>query len=125
MTTDGGNWRGTQWLAIGLALALMCLALAGLSSELATAGPSAQASRAGNVSINNFAFHPPTLTVAKGSRVVFTNSSKVTHTATDAGAFNTGRIKPGESVAVRFKQKGTFAYHCSIHPFMEGKIVVK
>jgi plastocyanin len=25
---------------------------------------------------------------------------------------------------VRFTQKGTFAYHCTIHPFMHGKIVV-
>jgi len=25
---------------------------------------------------------------------------------------------------VRFKQKGTFAYHCEIHPLMHGKIIV-
>jgi plastocyanin len=25
---------------------------------------------------------------------------------------------------VRFNQKGTFRYHCKIHPFMRGKIVV-
>ena len=46
------------------------------------------------------------------------------HTATDKGAFDTGRIKPGHSVSVRFGHKGTFSYHCSIHPFMHGKIVV-
>ncbi len=40
------------------------------------------------------------------------------------GAFDTGHIKPGHSVAVRFTQKGTFSYHCEIHPFMHGKIVV-
>jgi plastocyanin len=62
--------------------------------------------------------------VPKGAQVVFSNSDGVARTATDRGAFDTGRIKPGRSVAVRFTQKGTFAYHCTIHPFMHGKIVV-
>ncbi len=56
--------------------------------------------------------------------MVFSNSAATAHTATDKGAFDTGRIKPGKSFAVRFEQKGTFSYHCKIHPFMHGKIVV-
>jgi plastocyanin len=118
-------WRGARWVAMALALATMALALAGLQSELASAGPTAHASRAKVVSIEDFAFHPPNLTVAVGTKVDFTNSSGVTHTATRAGAFDTGRIKPGTTIGVRFKQRGTFAFHCSIHPFMHGKIVVQ
>ena len=112
---------------MALALAAMALALAGLDSELATAGPAAHASRAKarSIDIDHFAFHPPSLTIARGTKVDFTNSSGVTHTATRAGDFNTGRIKPGTTIGVRFNQKGTFAYHCSIHPFMRGTIVVK
>jgi plastocyanin len=125
MTTTPGSWRGLRWIGVGVALALMTFALAGLHSELASAGPSAAISRAKNVGIAHFAFHPPTLTVAAGTKVVFTNSSKVTHTATRAGSFSTGHIKPGESVGIRFNQTGSFAYHCSIHPFMHGKIVVQ
>jgi plastocyanin len=87
-------------------------------------GPVAQASKAKKVDISHFEFHPPTLSVNKSARVVFSNSSGTAHTATDRGAFDTGRIKPGRSVAVRFGQKGTFSYHCTIHPFMHGKIVV-
>ncbi|HMC49996.1 MAG TPA: cupredoxin domain-containing protein [Solirubrobacterales bacterium] len=86
--------------------------------------PSASASGARTVSISHFEFHPHTLNIAKGTKVVFSNSSGTAHTATDAGAFDTGHIKPGHSVAVRFTQKGTFSYHCEIHPFMHGKIVV-
>ncbi len=56
--------------------------------------------------------------------MVFSNTSGVVHTATHAGVFDTGRIKPGTSVSVRFTQKGTFPYHCKIHHFMHGKIVV-
>lgn len=98
-----------------------------LVSQVATAsGPAgpAQASGAKTVDISHFEFHPPKLVVAKGTRVVFSNSSGTAHTATDKGAFDSGRIKPGHSFAVRFEQKGTFSYHCKIHPFMHGKIVV-
>lgn len=118
-------WRRARWVAMALALAAMALALAGLHSELATAGPTAQASRAKVVDINHFAFHPPSLTVRVGTKVDFSNSSGVTHTATRAGAFNTGHIKPGTTIGIRFNQKGTFAYHCSIHHFMHGTIVVQ
>jgi plastocyanin len=62
--------------------------------------------------------------VAKGTTVTFSNSSGNAHTATDKGAFDTGRIKAGKAAAVRFSRKGTFRYHCKIHPFMKGKIVV-
>jgi plastocyanin len=89
----------------------------------AGAGP-ALASGTKTVTIDNFEFTPQTLRVDKGTRVVFSNSSGTTHTATDKGAFDTGRIKAGKSAAFRFQQKGTFAYHCKIHSFMHGKIVV-
>lgn len=96
-----------------------------LSSSLApAAGPVARASGSKTVTINHFEFHPPTLTVAKGTTVVFSNVSGTTHTATDKGVFDTGHIKTGHSVSVRFTHKGTFSYHCTIHPFMHGKIVV-
>jgi len=105
-----------------------CLTLAAalLASQAVPAAQSgsAQASGSKTVDISHFEFHPPTLSVAKGTRVVFSNSSNTAHTATDKGAFDSGRIKPGRSFAVRFGQKGTFSYHCKIHPFMHGKIVV-
>ncbi len=104
-------------LGVIAVIAALALAIAGAALP-ATAGAGA------TVDIHNFAFHPGTLEIAKGSKVVFSNTSKVTHTATDAGVFNTGHIKPGTSVSVRFTQKGVFAYHCKIHPFMHGKIVV-
>ncbi len=124
MTKALRTQTGRQKLALLLSVAAFALALAGLGGTAASAGGTARASRAAGVDIANFAFHPPTLRIAKGTTVTFTNSSKVTHTATRDGAFNTGRIKPGESVSVRFKQKGTFAYHCEIHPLMHGKIIV-
>jgi plastocyanin len=88
-------------------------------------GATATASGARSVDIDHFAFHPPTLRIAKGGKVAFANSSNVTHTATRGGSFDTGRIKAGTTKVVQFDQTGTFAYHCRIHPFMKGKIVVE
>jgi plastocyanin len=125
MTTTSGARRRWQAIAGVLVVLAFGLALAGIRGEIASAGqPVAQASRSATVDINHFAYHPPTLTIGAGSTVVFSNTSSTAHTATRAGSFSTGHIKPGKSVSVRFKQKGTFAYHCTIHPFMHGKIVV-
>ncbi|MDX6601759.1 MAG: hypothetical protein QOF13_961 [Solirubrobacterales bacterium] len=104
-------------------IALAAALVATQAAPAAAPGP-AQASGAKTVDISNFEFHPPTLQVSKGTRVVFSNSSKTAHTATDKGAFDTGRIRAGKAAGVRFEQKGTFSYHCKIHPFMHGKIVV-
>jgi len=120
--TTSWNRRGRWAFIIATAVATVLL-IAG--NKGSASGASATASAAKTVNINHFAFHPGTLRVKRGGRVAFVNSSEVTHTATRAGSFNTGRIKPGKSVTVRFKHKGTFAYHCNIHPFMKGKIVVE
>jgi plastocyanin len=114
-----------RWQSIAAVAAIFGLLLVAIHSAAASTGPPATASRGASVSIANFAFHPPTLTIAKGSTVTFSNASRVTHTATRGGTFNTGLIRPGKSVSVRFKQKGSFAYHCLIHPEMHGKIVVR
>lgn len=108
---------------IAASLVLATVLLAAQAAPAAAPG-AAQASASKAVDISNFEFHPGTLRVSKGTRVVFSNSSKTAHTATDKGAFDTGRIKAGKAAAVRFAQNGTFNYHCKIHPFMHGKIVV-
>ncbi|HEU5062526.1 MAG TPA: cupredoxin domain-containing protein [Solirubrobacterales bacterium] len=88
------------------------------------AGTGATASAAKTVAIKGFAFKPATLKVSRGTRVTFANSSDVPHTAT-GGGFDTKRIAPGASATVKFGKRGSFAYHCKIHPFMKGKVVVE
>lgn len=115
------NSRG-RWPLVLLAV-IAVLSVAALQGGRAS-GATATASGAKSVDINHFAFHPPTLRIKKGGKVAFANSSPVTHTAS-SGSFDTGRIKPGKTKVVQFTQKGTFAYHCKIHPFMKGTIVVE
>ena len=77
------------------------------------------------VDINHFKFHPHDAQHRQGDD----RSSSPTRRASSTrrptpGSFNTGKIKPGHSVAVRFTAKGTYRYHCTIHPVMHGKIIV-
>jgi plastocyanin len=104
-------------------LTLAGILVAGQVAAVAEPDP-ARISAAKNVEVSNFKFSPGTLTVAKGSRVVFSNTSRTAHTATDKGIFDTGRIKAGKTAAVRFERRGTFRYHCKIHPSMTGRVVV-
>jgi plastocyanin len=119
----GNLGRGRASVAVTAAVAALLLFAASPGSS-ASMSSVATASRAKTVDIHNFAFHPRTLEIGKGTKVVFSNSSAVAHTATRRGVFDTHRIKPGHSVGVRFEQRGTFPYHCKIHPEMHGKIVV-
>jgi len=121
--THSERWQRLQGLVLLLAMAVLAVA-ALLGGRALGATADATASGAKSVDINHFAFHPPTLRVQRGAKVAFTNTSNVTHTAS-SGSFDTKRIAPGTSVTVKFASKGTFAYHCKIHPFMKGKIVVE
>ena len=89
---------------------------------------SSTASVAGSksVSIENYAFAPADLTVAKGTAVEFSNEDSTNHTATatDSSVLDTGTIPPGKSKTVTFETPGTIQYFCAFHPFMKGTIEV-
>lgn len=76
--------------------------------------------------MNQVKFVNAQVRVAAGTSVVFDNQDSQAHTAIsdDNGAFDTGLIQPGTKASVKFDKPGTFAYHCSLHPFMKAQIVV-
>lgn len=121
--SGGFTIRPTKAAAVALAVAALGLFVLSVSGGQATAATAA-ASGARTVTMDHFKFSPSGLHVAKGTRVVFANTSKVTHTATLKGSFDTGRVKPGKAVAVNFTAKGTYAYRCTLHPKMRGTIEV-
>jgi len=79
-----------------------------------------------NVVISNFAFSPDSLTIQKGTTVVWKNEDNVTHTInSDIGHVASEDILPGEEYEHTFNVPGTYNYHCGIHPSMKGTIIVK
>jgi plastocyanin len=77
------------------------------------------------VTIQSSSFNPPSTTVRVGDTVRWTNADPISHTATaDGGLWDTGVIRAGGSAAFTFMTAGTFAYHCAIHAFMKGTVVV-
>ncbi|MGD9734190.1 MAG: cupredoxin domain-containing protein [Solirubrobacterales bacterium] len=126
MTAGLDNWRRRLTLAFVATVAVASLAGLRAAAGQSATDQSATASRAASERIANFSFRPTPLTVAAGTRIVFSNQDGTSHTATqNGGGFDTGRIRPGRSAAVTFKRPGTYLFHCSIHPFMRGKIVVE
>jgi len=68
-------------------------------------------------------FQPGTLTVAKGTTVVFDNDDTAPHTVTArSGGTDSGVIDPGKSFSL--VAASSFDYFCSIHPSMTAKLVV-
>ena len=77
-------------------------------------------------SIKNFTYLTDPLTVSVGDTVTWTNNDTAPHTATsDAPLFDTGTLNPGQSKSFTFTTAGTFPYHCTIHPFMHGTVIVQ
>ena len=72
------------------------------------------------------AYVPNPLTVAQGAVVTWSNSDSTTHdVVADGGSFDSGRMNQNGTFSMTFTQKGTFTYHCSIHPTMTGTVVVQ
>jgi plastocyanin len=77
------------------------------------------------VSIENFAFNPPNISVAPGTTVTWVNNDTVPHTTTASdGTWDSETLQPGESFSFTFDTPGTFPYFCEIHPFMTGTVTV-
>lgn len=73
-----------------------------------------------------YAFQPSTLTIKKGTQVIWTNASDAPHTVTsDTGAFNTASsLSQNQTFMMTFTTAGKFAYHCNIHTYMKATITV-
>ena len=80
------------------------------------------------ISVDNFTFSPPLLTVAAGTRVVWTNRDDIPHTVVGADDPRTLRSPPldtDDSFAFTFAAPSTYRYFCSLHPHMQGTVVVR
>jgi plastocyanin len=78
------------------------------------------------VHIKDDAFKPAVVTVHAGERVAFVNDDDDAHTATaDDQSWDSEGLNRGERWVHVFAKSGRIAYHCTVHPFMKGTIVVE
>ena len=84
------------------------------------------AAKATTVTIDNFAFAPPALTIAAGTTVTWKNDDGEVHKVQDDHKrFSSAALDTDDSFSHTFATPGVYHYFCSIHPYMVGKIVVK
>ncbi|MEV6740819.1 cupredoxin family copper-binding protein [Streptomyces sp. NPDC051104] len=97
-----------------------------VSQVVLKATPKSPAAAAQHVTMANFAYSPATLTVGEGTTVSWTNNDATPHTVTSSGSgpLNSGTLNKGGSYNYTFNTPGTYAYYCTIHPFMHGTVVV-
>jgi plastocyanin len=81
-------------------------------------------------------YDPATLTIKKGDKITVTNKDNLPHTVTSgtgpqdpnsAKSFDTSIIEGGKSAEITTEKlaAGEFPFHCSVHPYMTGKLVVQ
>jgi plastocyanin len=77
------------------------------------------------VTLRNYAFDPPVVVVRPGQAVVWVNKDEPTHTVTsDAGAWPSRTLLPGQTFSLSLTRPGTYHYTCLIHPYMHGTVIV-
>ena len=87
-------------------------------------------------------YDPPQLYATVGDTIIWYNDDKEGHTVTSGegsgrfgwmsdnfgtpnGIFDSGRFMPGESWFYIFEESGIFSYYCTIHPWMEGVLIIE
>lgn len=87
-------------------------------------------------------YEPSVITVQTGDTITWYNDDREGHTVTSgkgsgrfgwmggekfgepSGVFDSGRFLPGESWSLKFEKEGIYNYFCTIHPWMEGAVIV-
>jgi len=111
------------------AIAAGALIAAGVDFAHAKGQPSQSPAPAASghvIVIKDFAFSPSTLTIRAGESVTWQNRDSVAHTATaNDNSFDSHDLESGKSYTYTFVNVGRYGYICSVHPSMQGTIVVE
>ncbi len=79
-----------------------------------------------SVRIDNFSFTPAEITIAPGTTLTWVNGDDIPHTvAATNKAFRSKVMDTDQHYSFTFTAPGTYEYFCSLHPHMQGKVIVK
>ena len=74
---------------------------------------------------------PSEITVEKGRTVTWINEDSAFHSVTSGfydaptDLFDSGYMDPFESYTLTFDEAGIYDYFCTLHPWMEGQVIVE
>ena len=131
----------TRWLALVLACVALGLVIAacggdddedeggggGAATTEQPAGGGGGGGGGAEVSMEGIQFNPAEVTVGVGDTVTWTNNDSVDHDVT-ADSFSSGEsggMASGDTFEQTFDKAGSFDYVCTVHPGMEGTVVVE
>jgi plastocyanin len=94
-----------------------------ISAKVVAATP---APKGPSVAIKGFAFAPQVIVVKPGTTITWTNADEDPHTVTaNDKSFHSAAMDSDDTFSFTFTRPGEFAYFCSLHPHMTGKVIVK
>ena len=109
--------RGCAALALVLFAAFVMPAL---FAAAATPAPTV------DLNIAKFAFAPKEITVAPGTKIIWTNRDETPHTVTSNDkSFASKGLDTDDKFEHTFASEGDFNYICTVHPFMTGVVHVR
>lgn len=97
------------------------------SSKTPSQSQNTQQTSSNEVNIKNFAFSPASLSIKKGTTVKWTNSDDTAHTVIESDnktGPSSSLLGKNQSYSFTYNEVGTFAYKCSVHPYMTGSVTV-
>lgn len=119
----------TFLVAAGLTLG-GCSGGDGNGATTAVGSDPASGSSSGAVTIKSFDYSPSPAKVKAGTKVTWTNDDSIRHTVTSGkrgatdGKYDLVLEDKGATASHTFDAPGTFPYHCTIHPAMDGVVEV-
>ncbi len=122
-------------ILVGLGIVTIALLVAGCGTQANQQPPTLQKPQAQEspnqqpipnsirVTIKDFKFSPADLTLKQGDTVTWTNEDDVQHTV-KFDFKESSKLSKGGTFSFTFYEKGTYTYHCGIHPSMTGRIII-
>jgi plastocyanin len=115
-----------KWRKCVYAMSVLGMIVSGVLMRAAAQEESKPGQKA-EIRIDNFAFTPTELTVIAGTTVEWINRDDIPHVVVsdDKKTFKSKALDTDDKFSYTFTKPGTYAYFCSVHPKMTGKVIVQ
>ena len=79
----------------------------------------------------NRCYIPHIIVIESGEPITWVNKDSAFHSVTSgfydtpSGLFDSGHMDPSESFTFTFNESGIYDYFCTLHPWMNGQVIVE